>query len=135
MNTNTPNSVRDDLSSRGRALLALIVQHAATSGFIPGDPSTYLGYKDCCVALGVAPATADVPWGRLLQQHGLNDLNEWTVLHDLPRVTGLIVNQSGDRQYWPGGDYFQSNGRPDMDGPWWEDQAKLAAQLNWKPFL
>jgi len=129
------NRIRDDLSSQGRNLLKMIVQHVATSRFVPGDPSTYLGYKECCVALGAAPAHADLAWGRLLQRHGLNDLNEWTQRHSLPRVTGLIVNQSGDRQYWPGGDYFASNGRPDMDGTWWEDQARQAARKDWQPFL
>ena len=73
--------------------------------------------------------------GPLLQQHGLNELNEWTIQSNLPRVTGLIVNQSGDRQYWPGGDYFASNGRPDMDGEWWEEQARLAAALDWNRIL
>jgi hypothetical protein len=135
MNAKSRNHVRSDLTPQGRKLLKLIVQHAATSSFEPGDPSTYLGYKECCVALGAAPAHADLPWGRLLQQQGLNDLNEWTKRHSLPRVTGLIVNQTGDRQYWPGGDYFASNGRPDMDGVWWEDQARQAAQMNWQPFL
>jgi len=130
----TKKDMREDLSNEGRALLRLIVQHAGTSGFEPGDPSTYLGYKDCCVSLKAAPAHADLPWGRLLR-HGLNDLNDWTKRHNLPRVTGLIVNQTGDRQYWPGGDYFDSNGRPDMDGPWWEDQARQAAQMNWQAFL
>jgi len=127
--------IRDDLSNEGHALLQLIVQHSATPGFVPGDPETYLGYKECCVALGAAPAHADLPWGRLLQKHGLTDLNEWTMRHDLPRVSGLIVNQGGDRQFWPGGDYFASNGRQDMDGQWWKDQAQQAAKMNWQPFL
>ncbi len=135
MSVKSQNIMRNDLSNQGRALLKLIVQHATTAGFVPGDPGTYLGYKECCVALGAAPAHADLPWGRLLQKHGLNDLNEWTQRHNLPRVTGLIVNQTGDRQYWPGGDFFESNGRRDMDGTWWEDQAKQAAQTNWQPFL
>jgi hypothetical protein len=83
----------------------------------------------------LAPEDADVPWGRLLQPNGLNDLNDWTQRHNFPRITGLIVNQSGDRQYWPGGDYFASNGRPDMDGEWWEQQASEAAKIDWQPFL
>lgn len=127
--------IRNSLSPNGRQLLNVIVQHVANRGFKAGDPSTYLGYKDCCVALAVAPASGDIPWGRLLQKHGLSDLNEWTNRHNLPRVSGLVVNQTGDRQYWPGGDYFGSNGRPDMDGTWWEDQAKKAAQMDWRPYL
>ena len=135
MNSNKRDEVRNDLSVQGRTLLKMISQHLATTGFAPGDPRTYLGYKECCMVLGVAPVHADLPWGRLLQQHGLTDLNEWTKQHNLPRITGLIVNQTGERQYWPGGDYFESNGRQDMDGLWWEDQAKQAAQMNWNRFL
>ena len=133
-NINT-EKIHDDLSAQGRNLLELIVQHAANQVFVPGDPSTYLGYKDCCVDLDVAPAHADLPWGRLLQQHGLNDLNEWTKRHNLPKITGLIVNQTGERQYWPGGDYFESNGRQDMDGAWWADQAQMAVKHDWQPYL
>lgn len=135
MKPNAQIPIRDDLPPKGRALLELIADRLAGPAFVPGDPSTYLGYKECCVALGVAPPDADLPWGRLLQPHGLNDLNGWTQRHNFPRVTGLIVNQTGDRQYWPGGDYFASNGRPDMDGEWWEQQAREAAALDWRPFL
>jgi hypothetical protein len=135
MKAESENQIRGDLPERGRALLQLIANRLADPAFVPGDPSTYLGYKECCVALGVAPPDADLPWGRLLQPHGLNDLNGWTQRHNFPRITGLIVNQTGDRQYWPGGDYFASNGRPDMDGDWWEQQAREAARIKWQPFL
>lgn len=127
--------IRSDLSPKGRSLLALIDKHTRGSVFSPGQPETYLGYKECCEALGVAAPGTELPWGRLLQQHGLTDLNEWTKRHNLPRVSGLIVNQGGDRQYWPGGDYFASNGRQDTDFQWWEDQAKAAAAFDWKPYL
>ena len=135
MNPNAVKAIRQDLPPKGRALLKLIAERLGAPHLVPGDPSTYLGYKECCVALGVAPPDADLPWGRLLQPNGLNDLNGWTQRHSFPRITGLIVNQSGDRQYWPGGDYFASNGRPDMDGDWWEQQAREAATLDWRPFL
>jgi hypothetical protein len=135
MTSKAPKAIRDDLPAKGRALLKLIADRLTDPAFVPGDPSTYLGYKECCVALGVAPPDADLPWGRLLQPHGLNDLNGWTQRHNFPRITGLIVNQTGDRQYWPGGDYFASNGRPDMDGDWWEQQAREAARIKWQPFL
>lgn len=135
MNTKDPTSVRDDLAAAGRRLLELVVERVQSADFQPGNPQTYLGYKECCVVLGAAPPEADLPWGRLLQRHGLNELNGWTQRHDFPRVTGLIVNQSGDRQYWPGGDYFTSNRRSDMDGEWWEQQAKQAAGFDWARFL
>jgi hypothetical protein len=125
----------DDLTPEGRRLLKLIVRHVGSAKFRPGDPKTYLGYKKCCVALGIAPADERLPWGRLLQRFGLSDINEWTIRHNFPRVTGLIVNQIGDRQYWPGGDYFASNRKTDMDGPWWKKQAELATRFDWKPYL
>ena len=135
MNSKQLKAIRQDHPPEGRALLRLVADPLADPALVPGDPSTHLGYKECCVALGVAPPDADLPWGRMLQPHGLNDLNGWTQRHDFPRITGLIVNQMGDRQYWPGGDYFVSNGRQDMGGTRWEQQAREAAALNWRPFL
>lgn len=135
MNAKDLKRLRDDLSPKGRALLKLIAARLADPAFVPGDPSTYLGYKECCVALGVVPPDADFPWGRLLQPHGLNDLNDWTKRHGFPRITGFIVNQAGVRQYCPGGDYFASNGRAADDWEWWEQQAREAAKLDWRPFL
>lgn len=128
-------NIRDDISPKGRQLLTLIVTRLRAKGFAPGSPETYLGYRECCEQLGVATPDMDVPWGRLLQQHGLNDLNGWTQRHGFPRVTGLVVNQSGERQYFPGGDYFASNGRKDTDFSWWEGEAKAAAVFDWKPYL
>ena len=135
MNAKAQNLKHEELQPAGRALLVLIIEHVRTAGFRPGDPRTYLGYKECCVALGVAPDEADLPWGRLLQQNGLNELNGWTQRNDFPRVTGLVVHQGGERQYWPGGDFFRSNHRPDMDGEWWEQQALQAATFDWESFL
>lgn len=129
------SDIKNDLSEIGRNLLKLILSHIETTSFEPGNPQTYLGYQECCVALNVAPADEDVPWGRLLQMHGLTDLNDWTMRHDFPKITGLIVNQGGDRKYWPGGDYFKSNSRSDMDGVWWEEQARNSKEFDWTPYL
>ena len=129
------SNTRGDLSTSAQKLLELIVRHTKTKAFIIGRPETYLGYKECCEHLGVMPPEGDVPWGRLLQQNGLNDLNEWTIRHNFPRVTGLIVNQSGDLKYLPGGDYFKSNGRNETDFDWWEDQIKSVAVFDWKRAL
>ena len=121
-----------DLSASAQKLLELIVRHMKSKAFAIGQPETYLGYKECCEHLGVTPTDGDVPWGRLLQQNGLNDLNEWTIRHNFPRLSGLIVNQSGDRQYLPGGDYFKSNGKSEMDFAWWESQVKSAMVFDWR---
>jgi len=65
----------------------------------------------------------------------LDDLNAWTIRYDLPRVSGLILNQDGDRKYLPGGDYFSSNGRPNLDFIWWEGQVISALNLDWSEVL
>jgi hypothetical protein len=135
MKAKTSSSIRDDLSPAGRKLLRLLLKVAAAPGFQLGDPSTYIGYRDCCDRLGLIQPGMDVPWGRLLQRYGLNDLNEWTLRHGLPAVSGLIVNVSGDRAWYPGGDYFHSHGRPDPDFDWWKDQVAKAVAFNWKPYL
>ena len=132
----TPMSpVRDDLSPQGRKLLRLLLGVVSNQRFQLGDPSTYIGYRECCDRLGLIQPGMDVPWGRLLQLNGLNDLNGWTMLHGLPAVSGLIVNVSGDRAWYPGGDYFKSHRRPDPDFDWWKDEIAKAARFNWKPYV
>lgn len=131
----TAQSTAGGLSDAGRKLLELITGRLASGALIPGRPETYLGYRECCLELKLAGPDDDHPWGRLLQREGLTNLNEWTIRHDLPRVSGLIVNQSGDRQYLPGGDYFKSNGRAETDWEWWHAQAAAAAAMDWRAFL
>ena len=57
-------AVRDDLPAKGRKLLALIDKRIHAKGFTPGSPETYLGYLECCEALGLVTPGMDVPWGR-----------------------------------------------------------------------
>jgi hypothetical protein len=127
--------LRDDLPAAGKRLLSYIVEHIKAGRIKPGKPQTYLGYKECCVDLGIASADAEIPWGRLLQQHGLTDLAEWTIRNGMPAISGLVVNQSGDRKYFPGGDFFNAFRRPDLDFVWWEGQARKAVATDWTPYL
>ena len=69
MSKNPASTIRNDLSAEGRELLNLIVQYVVALGFVAGDPSTNLGYKQCCVAIGAAPPHTELPWGRLLRKH------------------------------------------------------------------
>lgn len=131
----TAIEIRADLSESGRKLLKLIVRHLNEKVFVVGNPETYLGYKDCCEYLEIEPSCGDVPWGRLLQQNGLNDLNDWTKRHNLPRISGLIVNKGGDRQHLPGGDFFKSNEKKETDFPWWESEVKASKLQNWGQYL
>jgi len=131
----SPSYNRSDLSSQGHILLQLLLDVMAGPQFKLGDPSTYIGYRDCCDQLGLITPGMDVPWGRLLQQNGLNDLNDWTVRHKLPAVSGIIVNVSGERAWYPGGDYFKSHGRPDPDFDWWKQEVANAAKFNWNTYI
>jgi hypothetical protein len=135
MKTKTPSPIRDELPPEGRELLRLLVSVIKNQHFRLHDPTTYVGYQKCCEQLGLITPGMDVPWGRLLQLNGLNHLNEWTIRFGLPAVTGLIVNVSGDRAWYPGGDYFKSHGRADPDFDWWKDQIAKAAKFNWQPYL
>lgn len=134
-NVLSTSSVRDDLSLQGRDLLRLLLRVFASPQFQLGDPRTYIGYRDCCDRLGLIKPGMEVPWGRLLQLNGLNDLNEWTKRHGLPAVSGLIVNVSGDRAWYPGGDYFKSHGHPDPDFDWWKHEVAKTVKFKWNPYL
>jgi hypothetical protein len=127
--------IRDDLSLQGRDLLRLLLRVIAISQFRLGDPSTYIGYWDCCDHLGLIKPGMEIPWGRLLQQNGLNDLKDWTMRNGLPAVSGLIVNVSGDRAWYPSGDYFKSHSRPDPDFDWWKDEVAKTVNFKWNPYL
>ena len=127
--------IRDNLSPQGRDLLLLLLTVIANPKFQLDNPSTYIGYRDCCDRLGLIKSGMDVPWGRLLQQNGLNELNDWTMYKRLPAVSGLIVNVSGDRAWYPSGDYFKSHGRPDPDFDWWKGEIAKATTLNWNSFV
>ena len=131
-------TIRDDLPPKGRRLLKLIVTHLRTPGFRVAQPETYLGYKECCEHLKLIPdEESDMPWGRLLARNGMAALNEWAMRHNIPAVTGVIVNrhEESDRYCQPGGDYFKSNGHPDPDFDWWERQVKMSVAFDWQPFL
>jgi hypothetical protein len=130
-----PESTADGLPPQGRRLLRLLLEVMKDARFKLGDPATYIGYKECCERLGLVKQDMDVHWGRYLQQNGLNDLNEWTMRHGLPAISGLIVNVTGDRAWYPGGEYFTSHRRLDPDFDWWEKQVAKAAAFQWKKHI
>lgn len=134
MKVSSTPSFRDNLSPQGRDLLKLLLRVIANPKFQLGNPSTYIGYRDCCDHLGLINQ-GNEPWGRLLQRNGLDELNDWTMRHRLPSVTGLIVNVSGERAWYPGGDYFKSHGRPDLDFDWWKEEVAKAKTFKWNPHL
>ncbi|HYE32476.1 MAG TPA: hypothetical protein VEH27_13685 [Methylomirabilota bacterium] len=115
-------------------LLKLLVQVMNSSGFKTGAPETYIGYQECCDRLGLQNPQNE-HWGRFLQRHGLNDLNGWTKVHGFPKITGIIVNQRGDRAFRPGPDYFKSNGQKDGEWQWWENEVAQAAKFDWSPYV
>lgn len=131
----TAYNIRTDLSQEAKKLILIITEAIKSRRFQPGHPETFLGYKECCDRLGLTTPEMDVHWGRLLQQHGLDDLNAWTIRYELPRVSGLIVNQEGERKYLPGGDYFSSNGRPNFDFIWWDGQVSRSLKFDWSKVI
>lgn len=135
MKTTKDGNTPSPLPAEARKLLALLLDVCAAPEFRLGDPATYIGYRECCDRLGLIKPGMEVPWGRLLQAHGLNELNAWTKRHGLPAITGLIINRSGDRAWYPGGDYFKSHDRPDPDFDWWKDEVAKAVHYQWKSHL
>ena len=125
--------IRDDLSEQGRSLLRLLLEVLAGPTFNLGDPLTYIGYRDCCDRLGLIKPGMDIPWGRMLQLNGLNNLNESIMRHWLPAVCGFIVYVSGDRVWYRGGDYFRSHGCQNPDFDWWKSEVAKAVAVIWKP--
>lgn len=73
--------------------------------------------------------------GPLLRPTELNKLNHWTQRQHFFRIADVIMNQADDRQCCPGGDHLSFNGRPDMDGDWWEKQACEAALPPFRPTM
>jgi hypothetical protein len=74
--------------------------------------------------------------GRRLQQHGLDDLNEWTrEFSALPKVAGLIVEQ---KTMHPNPRFAESHGIDTAGNgwlDWWIDQANRSIRYDWSGFL
>jgi len=119
-----------DLNKQEKQLLAFLVEKV--KGVTPGDPQTYVGYKEVHTALGLVQMGGT--WGRSLQYQGLHALAEWTARHGLPAITGIVVDRS---THMPGDGFFALFNRANDDDKWswWKDQVRLAQEYDWSPYL
>jgi hypothetical protein len=117
----------ENLDEQGKAILTLIVN--SFDQIKPGDPRTYLGYKEIHDILKLDQVREN--WGESLTEQGLSALADWTKNEGLPAITGLIVNQ-GDLE--PGNGYFKLFER-DHDYGWWQEEICKSLVFRWEPFL
>lgn len=118
----------DDLDSQGKQLLALLVKHLGQ--VVPGDPDTYLSYKEIHDLLGLS--LRGPTWGESLKHQGLLSLADWTADEGKPAISGIIIDRT---TCMPGQGYFRLFGRADDDFTWWEHQVRLSKEFDWSPYL
>jgi hypothetical protein len=116
------------LDSQAQKVLSEIVAHLAST--TPGDPRTYLGYKEVHDALGLSQVRTT--YGDSLKHQGLEALAIWTRDDDRPAITGLIVDRTSNM---PGRGFFNLFGRQEDDFHWWTEQVRLAKHYDWSPYL
>jgi hypothetical protein len=118
------------LDAPGIRLLRLLIAHFPV--IVPGDASTYIGYKQAHDELKLPQVHTS--WGESLKPQGMNSLAEWVYDHSAPALTGLIVNKDSNL---PGGGYFKiygyENGFSPGFYPWWKDQIQQAIAYDWSP--
>ena len=118
----------DELDHQGLQLLEWLVSKLDAA--VPGDPTTYVSYRDAHEELGLElRGTTD---GTSLQGQGLNSLANWTEAAGKPGITGLIINR---RELEPGLGYFKLFKKKVTDYRWWEEQIRLSKNFDWTPFL
>jgi hypothetical protein len=118
----------DELDDQGQRLLEWLVGKLAAA--VPGDPRTYVSYRDAHVELGLEMRGSTD--GISLQGQGLNSLAEWTKVTKKPGITGQIINRESLE---PGPGYFKLFNKKQTDYPWWEQQIRLSKEFDWAPFL
>jgi hypothetical protein len=116
------------LNTQGKQLLGLLVKKLPK--IRPGDPKTYVTYKDIHQELGLT-LKGDT-YGSSLQNQGLNNLAHWAKAKNKPAITGIIVSQDSRT---PGSGFFELFGKKEEDFNWWEKQVKSAKAYDWSPYL
>jgi len=117
----------NDLDAQGQHLLALLVEKLRN--VIPGDPRTYVSYKDVYEQLGFRK---QVPYGRFLKNHGLSSLANWTRAEGKPGITGIVIER---KTSMPGKGYFHLFGKEPTDVVWWHEQVRLSKGYDWSGHL
>jgi hypothetical protein len=116
------------LDRQGRTLLAFLV--ARLGRVVPGEPETYVSYKEVHEALNLK--LLGPTYGESLKHQGLLSLANWIVAEQKPAITGIIVDQTS---FAPGFGYFSPYGRTEDDFAWWSEQVGLSKGFDWRPYL
>lgn len=120
-----------DLDANGLRLLRLLVEKLPAVR--PGDPTSYVGYKEVHTELGLNLEAET--YGDSLRHQGLDSLAEWAFSDRLPAITGLIIDRS---KLLPGQGFFRLYKKSEYDPDfysWWEDQVREAKEHDWSPVL
>lgn len=91
----------------------------------PGDPRTYLGYKQVHDRLGLD--MMGKTYGESLKNQGLQHLALWTAQNGYPAITGLIVDAT---TLQPGDGFYRAFGKSE-DFSWWELEIRKAKGFDW----
>lgn len=122
------NEAAMELSTQARNLLALLV--ARLDAAVLARPETFIGYKECHDILGLQRVREK--WGESLKVQGLQELAEWTVICNLPAITGLVIDRGSLE---PGIGYFdlpQIKSNPYVH---WNNEINSSKQFDWSPFV
>lgn len=117
-------------------MLRTLIRHIEKDETIPGDPNTYLGYKEMHEILKLDKIRET--WGDSLKDQGLADLAHWTRNEKRPAITGLIVikgDPNSENYLQPGNGYFKVFDRPEKDFRWWKEQIKEAKDYPWEQYV
>lgn len=118
----------NDLDPQAQRLLDWLAGKLRT--VVPGDPKTYVSYKDAHDELGLTQLGST--YGRSLEYQGLVTLAEWTVAEGKPGITGVIIDRG---THMPGSGYFKVFNKSPYDFEWWASQITQSAQYDWTPYL
>lgn len=116
------------LDQTGLRLLQLLV--SILPRVKPGDPRTYISYKQVHDALGLDQQGPT--FGESLKAQGLNSLALWTEATSKPGITGLIIDKT---TLMPGDGYFKLFSRMSEDFTWWRDEIEKSKAFDWQPYL
>ena len=117
------------LNRDAKALLSVLVDVLRTAD--PGDPRTFITYSEVLSRLRIPYAHGHA--GRILQERGLDSLEEWAKENAVPAVTGLIVR---DFERDPGQGYFKLHRKREPDDiPWWIEEVRRSKEFDWAPYL
>lgn len=118
------------MNKDAKALLTLLVKTISSGRITPGNPHTYLGYKEIHDILNL-PRKGHT-WGRSLLNQGLRDLAHWTKDNQLPAISGLIVSTLN---WQPGPGYFDYFPHVGPHNTWWTEEIRRAIAFDWSSYV